>query len=97
LGVWIAYNLFNRSNSAVVILASPNTLDHSANVRFVVISTLTRSVYTSLTTLLPLVALIFFGGSTLFWFAIALSFGILIGAWSSIAVAPTLLPVLARR
>jgi preprotein translocase subunit SecF len=33
----------------------------------------------------------------LFWFAIALSFGILIGAWSSIAVAPTLLPVLARR
>jgi preprotein translocase subunit SecF len=62
-----------------------------------VISTLTRSVYTSLTTLLPLVALIFFGGSTLFWFAIALSFGILIGAWSSIAVAPTLLPVLARR
>jgi len=62
-----------------------------------VISTLTRSVYTSLTTLLPLIALIFFGGSTLFWFAIALSFGIVIGAWSSIAVAPTLLPVLSRR
>jgi preprotein translocase subunit SecF len=62
-----------------------------------VISTLTRSLYTSLTTLLPLLALIFFGGSTLFWFAIALSFGIVIGAWSSIAVAPTLLPVLSRR
>ncbi len=62
-----------------------------------VISTLNRSVYTSLTTLLPLLALIFFGGSTLFWFAIALSFGIVIGAWSSIAVAPTLLPVLSRR
>ena len=62
-----------------------------------VISTLTRSVYTSLTTLLPLIALIFFGGSTLFWFAVALSFGIVIGAWSSIAVAPTLLPVLSRR
>lgn len=62
-----------------------------------VLSTLTRSVYTSLTTLLPLVALIFFGGSTLFWFSIALSFGILVGAWSSIGVAPTLLPVLSRR
>jgi preprotein translocase subunit SecF len=61
-----------------------------------VISTLTRSVYTSLTTLLPLIALIFFGGSTLFWFALALSFGILVGAWSSIAVAPTLLPLLSR-
>ncbi|MEX0588410.1 MAG: protein translocase subunit SecF [Cyanobium sp.] len=62
-----------------------------------VISTMTRSVYTSVTTLLPLIALIFFGGSTLFWFSIALSFGIVIGAWSSIGVAPTLLPVLSRR
>ena len=62
-----------------------------------VVSTLTRSVYTSLTTLLPLSALIFFGGSTLFWFSIALSFGILVGAYSSIGVAPTLLPVLSRR
>ena len=62
-----------------------------------VISTLTRSIYTSFTTLLPLIALIFFGGSTLFLFAIALSFGILVGAWSSIGVAPTLLPVLSRR
>jgi preprotein translocase subunit SecF len=62
-----------------------------------VISTMTRSVYTSLTTLLPLIALIFFGGSTLFWFSVALSFGILAGAYSSIVVAPTLLPVLSRR
>jgi len=61
-----------------------------------VINTLTRSIYTSLTTLLPLIALIFFGGSTLFWFSVALSFGIMVGAWSSIAVAPTLLPVLSR-
>ena len=60
-------------------------------------ATLTRSVYTSLTTLLPLIALILFGGSTLFWFAVALSTGILVGSWSSIAVAPTLLPVLSRR
>ncbi|MEB3320426.1 MAG: protein translocase subunit SecF [Cyanobium sp.] len=60
-------------------------------------ATLTRSLYTSFTTLLPLVALILFGGSTLFWFAVALSIGIVVGAWSSISVAPTLLPLLSRR
>jgi preprotein translocase subunit SecF len=60
-------------------------------------ATLTRSLFTSFTTLLPLLALILFGGTTLFWFAVALSIGVLVGAWSSIAVAPTLLPVLSRR
>jgi preprotein translocase subunit SecF len=62
-----------------------------------VLATLTRSLYTSFTTLLPLVALILFGGSTLFWFAVALSIGILVGSWSSISVAPTLLPLFSRR
>jgi preprotein translocase subunit SecF len=60
-------------------------------------ATLTRSLYTSLTTLLPLLGLIFFGGSSLFWFAVALTIGIGVGSWSSIGVAPTLLPALARR
>jgi len=60
-------------------------------------ATLTRSLYTSLTTLLPLVALIFFGGSTLFWFAVALTVGIAVGSLSSSGVAPTLLPLFARR
>ncbi len=59
-------------------------------------ATLTRSLYTSLTTLLPLLGLIFFGGSSLFWFAIALTVGIAVGSWSSIGLAPTLLPVLSR-
>jgi preprotein translocase subunit SecF len=62
-----------------------------------VAATLTRSLFTSFTTLLPLLGLILFGGSTLFWFAVALSIGVVVGAWSSIAVAPTLLPLLARR
>ena len=60
-------------------------------------ATLTRSIYTSLTTLLPLLGLIFFGGASLFWFAVALAVGIAVGSWSSIGVAPTLLPVLSRR
>ncbi|WP_320674456.1 protein translocase subunit SecF [Prochlorococcus sp. MIT 1341] len=54
-------------------------------------ATLTRTLYTSGTTLLPLIALILFGGSTLYWFAVALSLGVLVGSWSSIALAPSLL------
>jgi len=54
-------------------------------------ATLTRTIYTSSTTLLPLIALIIFGGNTLLWFSVALSLGILVGSWSSIALAPTLL------
>ncbi|MEY3751162.1 MAG: hypothetical protein RLZZ186_1581 [Cyanobacteriota bacterium] len=72
-------------------------LPMSEQVDVAVDATLTRSLYTSLTTLLPLLALIFFGGSTLFWFAVALTIGIAVGSWSSIGVAPTLLPVLSRR
>ena len=60
-------------------------------------ATLTRSLYTSLTTLLPLLALLLFGGSSLFWFAVALTIGIAVGSWSSIGIAPTLLPLLAKR
>ena len=60
-------------------------------------ATLTRSLYTSLTTVLPLLGLIFFGGSNLFWFAVALTTGIAVGSWSSIGVAPTLLPLLSRQ
>ena len=56
--------------------------------------TFTRSMYTSLTTLLPLLGMIFFGGSSLFWFAVALATGISVGSWSSLGVAPTLLSLL---
>lgn len=56
-------------------------------------ATLTRSLYTSLTTLFPLLGILFFGGSSLFWFSVALTAGISVGSWSSIGVAPTLLPL----
>ena len=54
-------------------------------------TTLTRTLYTSGTTLMPLLALVFFGGATLYWFAIALAIGVVVGSWSSIALAPSLL------
>ena len=66
-------------------------LSLSQQVDLAVSATLTRTLYTSGTTLMPLLALILFGGSTLYWFAIALALGVVVGSWSSIAVAPTLL------
>ena len=53
--------------------------------------TLTRSINTTLTTLLPLVAIFFFGGETLKYFALALIIGFILGAYSSIFVASTTL------
>ena len=63
----------------------------SGQVDQAVSATLTRTLYTSGTTLLPLLTLIFFGGATLYWFAIALAFGVVVGSWSSIALAPSML------
>jgi preprotein translocase subunit SecF len=53
--------------------------------------TLSRSINTTLTTLLPLVAIFLFGGETLKYFALALIIGFLCGAYSSIFIASTLL------
>ncbi|MBM5801457.1 MAG: protein translocase subunit SecF [Cyanobacteria bacterium K_DeepCast_35m_m2_023] len=86
--------VFDRIREQTTILQS---LPMADQVDLAVDATLTRSLYTSLTTLLPLIALIFFGGSTLFWFAVALTIGIAVGSWSSIGVAPTLLPLFSRR
>jgi SecD/SecF fusion protein len=48
---------------------------------------LTRSINTSLTSLIPVLCLLFFGGETLTDFALALALGLLLGAYSSIGVA----------
>jgi len=49
--------------------------------------TLNRTIVTSLTTILVLLALFFLGGATIHGFATALLFGVLIGTYSSIYVA----------
>ena len=72
-------------------------IDLNTQIDSAVSSTITRTVYTSITTLLPLVALIFFGGSTLYWFAVALATGVVVGSWSSIALSPTLLSLSKNR
>ena len=50
-----------------------------------------RTAFTSITTLIPLLTLIIFGSYSLFWFSISLSLGIIIGSYSSILLAPSLL------
>lgn len=61
-----------------------------------VTDTLTRSLNTSLTILVVLLSLLFFGGSTIQWFIVALTAGTIVGTYSSIYVAPPLLYMLAR-
>jgi preprotein translocase subunit SecF len=53
--------------------------------------TLSRSINTTLTTLLTLTAIFFFGGETLHNFSLALIVGFIMGAYSSIFIASTLL------
>ena len=60
-------------------------------------STLTRTLYTSFTTLLPLICILIWGGSTLYWFSFALLIGVIAGSWSSIALAPSLLSVTSNK
>ena len=52
---------------------------------------LRRTLFTSLTTVIPLLTLMLFGSYSLYWFSLALLLGILIGSYSSILLAPSLL------
>ncbi|MFH1392431.1 MAG: protein translocase subunit SecF [bacterium] len=58
--------------------------------------TLRRSIFTSLTVILTLMAILFFGGETIKSFALALIIGITIGTYSSIFIASPLLITLKR-
>jgi preprotein translocase subunit SecF len=87
----VVYDRIREQSKALAQLPISEQVDVAVD------ATLTRSLYTSLTTLLPLFGLIFFGGSSLFWFAVALAIGIAVGSWSSIGLAPTLLPLFSAR
>ncbi len=50
-----------------------------------------RTLFTSITTIIPLLTLIIFGSYSLFWFSFSLLMGILIGSYSSILLAPSFL------
>ena len=66
-------------------LSNNQKIDTSVN------ESLRRTLFTSITTLIPLFTLIFFGSYSLFWFSITLALGIIIGSYSSILLAPSFL------
>ncbi|NJN21701.1 MAG: protein translocase subunit SecF [Leptolyngbya sp. RL_3_1] len=59
--------------------------------------TLTRSINTTFTTVLPLLGIVLFGGETLKFFALALIGGFISGVYSSIFIASTLLALWRER
>lgn len=66
-------------------------MDYSATVDYALNQTLTRSINTSLTTLLVLFAIFLVGGTTLHYFSLALILGIICGTYSSLFLAAPLL------
>src|SRR3989338_569418 len=65
--------------------------DFGEVVHISIMQTLTRSLNTTFTTLISLIAIYLFGGDSLKYFALALIIGIFLGAYSSIFVASPLL------
>ena len=70
---------------------SNDNLNFNQVIEISVNESLRRTLFTSLTTIIPILTLIIFGSYSLFWFSIALVLGILIGSYSSILLAPSLL------
>lgn len=80
--------VFDRLRENVSIY--PNR-DFTDNVNFSISETIGRSLNTSLTLLLPLLALILFGGQTIQVFLVVLLIGVVAGTYSSIAIASQIL------
>lgn len=82
----IRENLLKRS-----WISFEETVNYSIN------QTLSRSINTSLTVLLSLFALFFFGGETLKYFSLALILGVVFGTYSSIFLASPMLVSFSKR
>jgi len=90
-------------NDTIVVFdrVRENLLHHKSDtfgetVNYGLNQTVMRSINTTLTTLLPLLALYFIGGATIKNFSLALLIGIASGAYSSIFIASPLLAVVER-
>jgi preprotein translocase subunit SecF len=87
----VIYDRIRENLTKFPDLSFNETVDNAVN------QTLARSINTTLTALLPLVAIFFLGGETLKYFALALIIGFLAGAYSSIFIASTLLALWRNR
>ena len=81
----VIFDRIRENNKSKDNLEFNNIIEISVN------ESLRRTLFTSLTTIIPLLTLIIFGSYSLYWFSIALVLGILIGSYSSILLAPSLL------
>lgn len=72
------------------ILRTRDTMHFEKLVNQSLNETLARSMNTSLTVIVVLVAIIFWGSSALIWFAVALLIGVIVGTYSSVFVATAL-------
>lgn len=87
--------IMDRIRSNLLIPANKK-LDFGVLVNNSINDTIIRSIFTSLTVLIVLVALYFFGPQTIQGFALALIFGTAVGTYSSVCIAAPLLYDLTR-
>ncbi|WP_417581940.1 protein translocase subunit SecF [Nitrincola sp.] len=84
----VVYDRIRENFRVLRVSESLDVLNTSLN------QTLSRTIVTSLTTMLVLVVLAFFGGEMIYGFAVALLAGVVIGTYSSIYVAGNILLLL---
>lgn len=84
----VVYDRIRENFRILRVSESVEVLNTSLN------QTLSRTIVTSLTTMLVLVVLAFFGGEMIYGFAIALLAGVLVGTYSSVYVAGNILLLL---
>ena len=83
--------VFDRIKENTDTLTRQSKKTYTESVNDSVNQVLARSINTSLTTLIPIVSILIFGGATLKAFAFALFIGVLSGTYSSIFLAPPIL------
>lgn len=89
--------VFDRVKENTNLMGRTGKVAFSDIVNESVNQTLLRSIGTTLTTLLPIVTILIFGGDTLKDFAFALLLGVFLGAYSSVFVASPVLAIWKQR
>jgi len=85
--------VFDRIKENADLLTRQSRKTYSMVANDSVNQVLTRSINTSLTTLVPIVSILLFGGAVLTAFAFPLFIGVLAGTYSSILLAPPILAI----
>ncbi len=85
--------IFDRVKENTDLLTRQSRKTYSQTVNDALNQVMARSINTSLTTLIPILAIMLFGGETLKAFAFALFIGVIAGTYSSIFIASPLLAI----